>query len=380
MLTPNLSLGGAERWVASLITHSPTDRLQWTGVALSGFGGVQPDLCAELAHHCPIFGADIVATLPDGSRTPAGDSPDCSRFITRVGSLESAIQQAAHEADILVTWGAIDYSLLVHRLCPYLPTVVVSHSSHTKPAQVPPGITTHLVAVSEAAKRPLTFPGNPEATVIYNGAEEKRLGESQGRDRIRQTWGLAPHHRVVGYIGRQTTEKNPGAAIHAVRTLGEPWRAVYYGSKPTGQPGPDLVGLAASAPGRVRFHPPVIRIGDVYAGLDVLLLASHTEAFSLTLIEAWLTRVPVVATPVGSVPELQAKHGQLVFEVPPNPTPQQLAGACRAAIDPRNELVIERAYQLAVAEFTATAMANRWADYLTHLLQPVTKRRPLLNL
>lgn len=378
MLTPNLSLGGAERWVASLVTHSNPADLQWTGVAVSGWGGVQPDLCAELAHHCPIFGEDVSPEMADGSPTPAAASPDCSRYITRVGTLERAIREAAIDADVMITWGSLDYRWLLNSACPHLPVVVVSHSSHADAQPVPKELRTHLVAVSDMAKRPFLFTGNPPISVIYNGAEEKRLQTRYGRKRQRELWGVDPSHIVLGYIGRQTNEKNPTAAIEAVQSLGGPWRAVYYGAKPPGQPGPDLKQLAARKPGTTIFNKPVIHIGDVYAGLDVLMLASHTEAFSLTLLEAWLSRVPVVATPVGSVPELQAKYGQLVFQVPPDPSPTALAKACHLAMAPqlRHE-VVERAYQLAKSQFTATAMAERWAHYLRELL---AKRPVMLDL
>ncbi len=375
MLTPNLSLGGAERWVASLVTHSNPNKLQWTGVAVSGMGGVQPDLCAELGHHCPIFGEDIRPTLPDGSQSPAAASADCSRYVNRVGTIEQAIQHAAVDADVLVTWGSLAYRQMLQSALPGMPVVVVSHSSHATPQPVHKQLKTHLVAVSEMAKKPFQFPGNPPISVIYNGAEEKRLQVRQGRRLQRQQWGLDPSHIVLGYIGRQTNEKNPSAAILAVQQLGGPWRAVYYGAKPPGQPGPNLRQLAAKQPNMTIFNQPVINIGDVYAGLDVLMLASHTEAFSLTLLEAWLSRVPVIATPVGSVPELQEKYGQLVFQVPFNPTPAALAQACHLAMLPKQrEEVTERAYQLAKEQFTAVAMADRWTSYLRSLLV----RRPVM--
>ena len=48
--------------------------------------------------------------------------------------------------------------------------------------------------------------------------------------------------------------------------------------------------------------------------------------------EAWLAGCAVVATPVGLIPELEEKHGELTYQVPVNPTNEDLALAVEAAV------------------------------------------------
>jgi glycosyltransferase involved in cell wall biosynthesis len=369
LLTPNLSMGGAERWIVSLVQHMDPTRVQWTGVALSGWGGCDPELCAALASQVPVFSgpprADVLAGSPPGRPAPALFNVP-SDMLQEKESLPAAVRAAAAEADVLITWGGYRFDRHVPR---GLPVVLVSHSSHAKPQPLTKkqGVS-YLVAVSEAACAPFQLEGNPPVTVIHNGVAVQRMQPVLGRNRTRRRWGFNEQHRVVGYVGRFSHEKNPCAAIQAVQYLNDDcWRAVYFGELPARQqaPEPNLVQLAATTHDplvRVYGHTPVV--GDVYAGLDVLMLASHTEAFSMTMIEAWLAGVPIVATPVGAVPELEAKFGQLVIPVPLHPTAAQLAAACAEAVSPRGQIIAARAKDIALRHWTVETMVSRWADYL----------------
>lgn len=373
VLTPNLSLGGAERWVATMVKYSDPSRVRWHGVVVSGWGGLDLDLCAEISSVCPIYSEQkIEKTLRRQRPTPAAVSPDCEQFITRLQSLPHAVAMAGRHADVVVAWGSQSYANYLAQPGSPREMVLVSHSSHHKPEIIrrPEHCRLHLAAVSQAACRPFLVQDDQPIAVIYNGVETSRLQPVSGREAQRQAWGFPPQARVLGYIGRRTAEKNPAAAAMAVQALGlGDWRAVYYGNMPVGQRAPGVaeqavMEWAVKAHPHIQFHDPVTQIGDVYAGLDVLMLASHSEAFSLTLLEVFCCGVPVVATPVGSVPELQEKYGPLVCEVPLCPTREQLAEACQRAISAEGQALAKKAQQLALAEFTAEKMVERWADYL----------------
>lgn len=376
MLTPNLSVGGAERWVVSLIKHSDPSKLQWTGCALSGWGGMDQGIMRELSQCVPVFSQPkIRKTVPKGVPTPAEVSPPgCEEYLTRVRGFPEAVRRASAGADVLVAWGSHLYSRFLKDSETPNYFVLCSHSSHHRGHQIPPTpwCETHLVAVSEKSCEPFYYPGNPPVSVIYNGTPTDRLQPLWGRTETRRQWGIESHHKVIGYIGRQTIEKNPGAACQAMAVLdNEQWRAVYYGNLPQGQRPPRGSIIEDAKRNRypfIQFFDYTSNVGDVYAGIDVLMLASNAEAFSLTLLEGWLTRTPVVSTPVGSVPELEKKYGQLTFGVPLYPTPEQLALACQHAISPEGQIVIERAQKLAQSQFTARAMADRWAKYLDGIL------------
>lgn len=370
IITPNLSVGGAEQWVTLLLRLAAPQSLQWTGVAVSGWGALDLQTVESIAEKgIPIYAEPkIEKTIPRGRPTPAATSdPACERYIHRVANFREAAYQAARGADVVLAWGSPRYVDVMQRKGMPEHFVYCSHSSHHKPEVIKPVdyCQIHLVAVSEAAKAPLSKAENLPIEVIYNGASQGRLYTRAGtRERMREEWGAKGRY-VIGYVGRRSKEKNPQAARQAVRELGDEWMAVYYG--------PEALQAETRQPvepeSRVLVYPATPNVADVYAGLDVLMLASRTEAFSLTMIEAWLTHVPVVSTPVGAVPELEEfYHCPLVCRVPRNPTSKQLADACRRAVSPEGLAIAEQAYEIADLHFTAVDMVDNWTRYFQRML------------
>ena len=98
------------------------------------------------------------------------------------------------------------------------------------------------------------------------------------------------------------------------------------------------------------------------AGSDALVLPSRSEGWPLTVVEAMLAGLPVVATPVGSVPEAvqDGRTGLLV----PKDDPAGLATALRRLRDDRALAArLGRAgREVAAAGMTAPRMADRWLD------------------
>jgi glycosyltransferase involved in cell wall biosynthesis len=361
LFTPNLTLGGAERWVVSLVKYADPKQLRWTGVAVSGWGGAERSLCAEIADRVPLH-TNPVAQQHRKHRRPF----DYSCFAGIHATLPAAVAAAAQDAQVVVGWGGPDLTTWLPRL--KVPVVLTSHTTETNSHSTPVRGATHLAAVSQAAAR--FFEGRHEGlpvSVLYNGAEVDRCQAQQPRSAMRQLWGFSDTDVVVGYIGRQAREKNPRAAIEAVAELPQQFKAVYYG-EPVSRPGDadlNLPGYAEErAAGRVTFRPPQRQVGDVLGALDVCMLASHREAFSLALIEAWISGTPVVATPVGALPELEHKHGSLVVRVPINPTAEELAEAVCCAAGPEGREIASKARNLALKRFTCEHMLQRWTKYL----------------
>jgi glycosyltransferase involved in cell wall biosynthesis len=105
-------------------------------------------------------------------------------------------------------------------------------------------------------------------------------------------------------------------------------------------------------------------VGDALCGLDCLMLVTPAEGMSLSIIEAWLAGVPVVATRVGAIPELQRDHGRLAVTVSVDADPAELADAVRQALSKDNRETVERARQIAQKHYTVKAMAERWFAFL----------------
>lgn len=363
MVTPNLTLGGAERWLVDLVKHSDPSRVVWTGVAVSSFGGADEHLATELAKHTRLVANKSV-------NRPAHAKPFFWPAMHEITSpdFRDTVTKACRGADVVLTWGSPDMGYWFDGF--KMPRVTCSHTTLQENAARPITGITHLTAVSEVAM--CFFDGRDGSKglprhVIYNGADPGRLVPSKPREQIRAGWKLGPKDVAIGYLGRQSEEKNPLAPAMAVSVSPKWYHAIYYGFGPSGTDFCEKTRrwCERNIPGRFQMHRPTPQVGNVLQGLDVLVLASHREAFSLTLIEAWMSGVPVVATPVGSIPELEAKYDKLVFRVPIKPHAEELSLAADLALTPiLRDRVRSRAYKLAQEQFTIRAMVDRWMDYL----------------
>lgn len=326
-------------------------RIEWTGTALSDRAPAHSDLCQEMSAFMPIYAGPGAG--------PAGDP-----YVTRCRSDRAALEAALEGADILVTWGVQDLAKQVEGYT--IPVVFVSHGAgewSVRTVRSSESGATHFVAVSEEALAPFSPEARKVATVIHNGIDVERCTPTVPRHQVRAGWGFQPHHRLIGYVGRYSGEKNPAAASRAAVCLGGDYYALYAGEGWMEELLRQYIDQIAGP--RARFVPRDRQVGNVLAAIDVFVLASPSEGFSLSLTEGWYCGAPVVATRVGAIPELERLHGPLVAPVPVEPSPEELARAVEFALTPgfRAE-VVPRAREAVCHHYTARVMARCWTDYL----------------
>jgi glycosyltransferase involved in cell wall biosynthesis len=348
-------MGGAERWLISLARCCDRRRVEWVGTALSLGGMVHPDLCREMSAYMPIYAGPEAGALP---------CPDCIRSCS---SARAALQTVLEDADVLITWGLPQLRDLLEGYD--RPVILVSHGDGggewgRRTIRSSESGATHLVAVSEAASQAFSPECRDRVAILPNGVDVQRCTATVPRQEMREAWGFAEHHRLIGYVGRYSVEKNPMAAAWAVNHLGGDYRAVYAGSG--WQEAEVRRQVQKIAGSRACFVPMDRHVGNVLSGLDLFLLASPSEGFSLALAEAWYCSVPAAATRVGAVPELERLHGTLVSPVPIRPSAEELAQAIEYALTPtfRREIVTW-AHEAVAQNYTAGAMARRWSNYLS---------------
>ncbi|MCH5375254.1 MAG: glycosyltransferase family 4 protein, partial [Planctomycetes bacterium] len=137
--------------------------------------------------------------------------------------------------------------------------------------------------------------------VILNGIDTARLGQTRSRQQVRASLGFQPDDFVLGYVGRLSPEKRAERVIRATAQLPPNFKALIVGWGALRQ---EMFELAnALIPGRFAFVFADHHLGDYYQSLDALCLLSEFEGFALVVLEAMMCHRPVIATPVGSVPE-----------------------------------------------------------------------------
>lgn len=347
---PGIHMGGATQWLLSLLEHgSAGGTIQWSGVALSRHDKQDQRLSGEIAKRAQIVG-DPLVDFPGALSMP---------------SAAAAAQFVAAESDVLVCWCrepltdllgdfAGPVVLLSHGSCPWTEDLIRGQQSRA----------THFAAVSGAAARVFDLPPETPVSVLHNGAETARCKPLQKRAAVRKQWGLNRGEIAVAHVGRFSWDKNPLAVANAVAALGAPYRAVYVGG---GWREYDVKEAVKHAVENPIFAPATDQVGDALHAADCFVLATPHEGFSLSLIEAWLAGVPVVATRVGAVPEIEAKFGALVVPVTVRPTGAELAAAVKVALSKRNTARVAKAKRIAAEHFTAEAMGRRWAEWLSEV-------------
>jgi len=152
-------------------------------------------------------------------------------------------------------------------------------------------------------------------TVIENGIDTEHFASvpAESVEAARNRMG-PPGHKIVLFVGRFAPEKGLGhllrafAAVRAVvpstlAVLGEgPWENYYR--KLAGK-----LGLQDS----VRFLGCTQNVAPYYHAADVLAIPSFYESFGLVLLEGMASGVPVLASNVGTLPEVLCggRYGEL---------------------------------------------------------------------
>jgi glycosyltransferase involved in cell wall biosynthesis len=174
-----------------------------------------------------------------------------------------------------------------------------------------------VVAVSDAAGDAFRrrYPDQAgKISVIHNGVQ--LAGVSRDRAAVRAALDLG--NQVVGIIAaRVDGNKGHDTLLHAMAKLQEqglPATLLVVGDGAAREPLEALAAERKLGRDRVRFLGFRTDVPDLLAASDFFVLPSLTEGLPLCILEAMASRLPVIATPVGGIPELisDGEHGYLI--------------------------------------------------------------------
>lgn len=169
-----------------------------------------------------------------------------------------------------------------------------------------------VVAVSGPLRDHLARLGVPSdrLAMIRNGlsVSSDPLPRLSARGSLR----LDPSAPVIGWVGRLSEEKDPCLAIEALAAMsGAQAHLCFVGDgplRPTCEKRAQALGVAS----RVHFAGARSDAATLMKAFDTLVLSSRTEGTPMTILEAALAEVPIVATAVGGVPDVLGSEGELV--------------------------------------------------------------------
>jgi len=168
-----------------------------------------------------------------------------------------------------------------------------------------------VVAVCEAAKKNLAEHDRvPSAklAVVPNGIHVERFAAASpaAHATLAGILGTAPATEIIGCVGRLNWAKDLPTLIRAFATLRRRGRDAALALIGDGSLRAELTRLAADegVADRVVFLGDRSDVRDLLPGLDVFAMSSVSEGYSIALLEASASALPIVATNVGGNAEI----------------------------------------------------------------------------
>jgi glycosyltransferase involved in cell wall biosynthesis len=186
-----------------------------------------------------------------------------------------------------------------------------------------------LMTVSEAeAEDARRLRLHPDPIAVGNGRDPTLFRfDPEARDRVRQEHGVSPDECVIVSVARLVEHKGLLDLVDVMPHLFGAWRIWIVGDRVPGDRGPDVKHVLEQAQdasgGRLRLLGMRDDIPAVLSAADVFCLPSHFEGLPMSIIEAMLVGLPVVASDIKGVREL-VEHRRTGFLPAPN-APQGLA-------------------------------------------------------
>lgn len=196
-----------------------------------------------------------------------------------------------------------------------------------------------VVAVSSALAERIRAVTGVDAFALPIGCDHRALANATlPKAEARRLLGLPQDRLIVLFVGFLLQTKGVREVADAILNLGDPFLGVFVGKGPLagygvadGAAGPHLDYRGEQA------HEDVIRF---LCAADVLVLASHREGLPTVLVEAGSVGTPVIASPVGGIPELLADgRGTIMPE-----------GSAHAIADALRGFLVDRARAAEAAE------------------------------
>lgn len=206
-----------------------------------------------------------------------------------------------------------------------------------------------------------------KVVTIYNGVELEEPSEPP--EAVRRSLGIPRGASVIGGIGRLVGQKRFDRLLRAFARLQETSHCLIAGE------GADRRALESLAvdlgiADRVHFLGFRSDIPDLLAAIDVLVISSDTEGFSLVMAEALAAGVPVVSTPVAGPSEVLRDP---TYDPPPGRLVGFDEGEIAAAVEklasnPARRAAMSRSGKRMAAErFSVDRMLDRWEEVLYRL-------------
>ena len=186
-------------------------------------------------------------------------------------------------------------------------------------------------------------------------------------DKFKMQRQLNEREKLVGYVGRLSEEKGVLNFVRAILELSKGISGVEFLIGGDGRLRGEIEKYLSeeSLKGKVELPGwiPHDELPGYLNQLKLLVLPSYTEGLPNIMLEAMACGTPILATPVGAIPDI-IKEGETGFLMENN-SPECIATNVIRALDhPDLEGIAQRARSLVEREFTFERAVERWREIL----------------
>ena len=344
VLMPSIYIGGGELATLFAVQQTDLNRISWEIVVVTE-DWKDDNLLASFSNHTRVFYKNRCYYK--------GDSWDMT--------LEQAMQ-ILKNCDGVIAWELDEKRSKLFNACLGKKIYWIfrhdeKHKLYTKPNHI-------LLTCEEACIKNFGDVGEREVFIIPSSIDLNHCVSAISRKEIRSRWNINDEV-VVGYLGRMDKNKNIPAIARAVYGQ-ENYVAMCFGER-NWQSADVLKEIEQLCGPNFRWNDPIFNVGDALKGFDVLMLPSYSEVFSLTLLEAWANRIPVVCTNVGAVPNLQKKFGKICVIIEQQDSGEVIRERIREAM--ADCAMVERAFNMVMEFFTPTIVSKKWNEFIINIVR-----------
>jgi L-malate glycosyltransferase len=220
-----------------------------------------------------------------------------------------------------------------------------------------------IIAISDGVKDVLVKGGIAPAVidVVPSGIDFAPFDAVTDRDFLRMEFGFAPDDFLAGIVAALEDHKGHRYLIEAARLIKSraPKAKIIIVGKGSLELELDKQARELQVDDLVYFLGFREDVPRLLASLDVFVLSSHLEGLGTSIMDAMASRLPVVATAVGGIPEV-VKDEETGLLVAPK-SPEALAEAILRLYEDRAlaRRLGERGHEVVHEKFSAEAMARR---------------------
>jgi len=218
-----------------------------------------------------------------------------------------------------------------------------------------------IIAISQKVKQVLVACGLPEEKidVVYSGVDTERFQNVEA-DYLVSELALNREKLIIGNIAALTWDKDHKILIAAARDVVDEFPQVVFLIAGEGPLRREIEILIK----RLNLEEKVKLLGfrqdipEILSLLDLFVLSSRWEGLGTSLLDAFASRVPVVCTNVGGIPEI-VKDGVNGILVPPG-NPEALSRAIISLLENRDlaRRMAEEGFQLVNKKFSIEKMVQ----------------------